>query len=322
MRALLCEAYGEPADLHVRELPDPVPGPDDVVVEVLAAAVNFPDVLFIADEYQVSVPLPFTPGSEFSGRIASVGADVTTVKVGDLVMGSCMVGGIAEQVLVPQNAVSPIPLGLDPVHAAAFKVTYQTAYHALVTTADVQRGDWVVVLGAAGGVGTATVDVAHRLGARVIAAASTQARAKICAELGAEAFIGYDEENLKERIKDITGGGADLVVDPVGGRYAEQALRATRPGGMFLCLGFASGEIPRIPLNLVLIKDVTVRGMELRTMADPGALARAETDLAKLVAAGMAPLVVQTFDFDHAIDALRSVAERKASGKVVVQIGA
>ena len=191
MRAARCEEYGGPENVVIRDIPGPEVTPGHVLVDVAAAAVNYPDLLFIANRYQVSAPLPFTPGSEFAGRVAAVGEGVTGLSAGDLVYGSIFTGAMAEQVLVPARAVAPVPPGLSLTEAAAFRVTYLTAYHSLVTAGELRPGQWVVVLGAAGGVGTATVDVAVRLGARVIAAASSPERLKVCAELGAEAGIDY-----------------------------------------------------------------------------------------------------------------------------------
>ncbi|MRJ77318.1 zinc-binding dehydrogenase [Aeromicrobium sp. SMF47] len=324
MRAARVEAYGGPDRVVIREIPDPEARAGQLVVDIEAAALNFPDVLTIADKYQISTALPFTPGSEFAGRVSAVGENVTAFRVGDRVMGSTGAGAFAEKICVPEDAVSAIPDGLDMVHAAGFRVTYLTAYHSLVTVGDVASGDWVVVLGAAGGVGTATVDLAARLGARVIAAASTAERVQTCLDLGAHEGIAYDEEDLKSRIKEITGRGADLVVDPVGGRYAEQALRAIRWGGTFVTVGFAAGEIPRIPLNLVLLKNVLVRGVELRTMGihRPDATRQATRAMSDLVAQGMAPLVTDVFTLDDVSKALGLVAERKATGKVVIEMRA
>ena len=248
MRAARCEEYGGPENVVIRDIPGPEVTPGHVLVDVAAAAVNYPDLLLIANKYQVSAPLPFTPGSEFAGRVAAVGEGVTGLSAGDLVYGSIFTGAMAEQVLVPARAVAPVPPGLSLTEAAAFRVTYLTAYHSLVTAGELRPGQWVVVLGAAGGVGTATVDVAVRLGARVIAAASSPERLKVCAELGAEAGIDYVNEDLKQRIKEITGAstdpgeGADLVVDPVGDRWAEPALRAIRWGGRFVTVGLRRGR--------------------------------------------------------------------------------
>lgn len=322
MRAARCEAYGGPADVVLRDVPAPVVEPGHVVVDVDAAAVNYPDLLFIADKYQVSVPVPFTPGSEFAGRIAAVGEGVEGFAIGDAVHGSVPTGAMAEQVLAPVRSLGLVPEGLSMVEAAAFRVTYLTAYYALVTVGDVQPGQWVVVLGAAGGVGTATVDVAVRLGARVIAVASSAERLAVCRQLGAEEVVDYTTEDLKARIKEITGEGAHLVVDPVGDRWAEPALRATRWGGCFVTIGFAGGEIPKIPLNLVLLKNITVRGVELRTWTQrlPEETARARAGLARLVAEGLRPFVSETHDLDDVAVALQRVADRLPTGKVVVRV--
>jgi NADPH2:quinone reductase len=321
MRAVRCEAYGPPSGVVLREVPDPVAGPGQVVVEVHAAGVNFPDVLLIANRYQVPTPLPFIPGNEFAGRVIEVGPEVTGLAAGDEVMGTAVAAGaFAERVAVPARALRRVPDGLDLVHAAAFGVTYRTAYHSLVTIGGFAPGDWVVVLGAAGGVGTACVDVASRLGARVIAAVGSRDRLDVCEKLGAVGGIVYGEEDLKTAIRQFTAPGADIVVDPVGGSYAEQALRSTRWGGRFVCVGFAAGEIPRIPLNLVLLKGVIVRGFELRTLADhlPGAIAEEERALARLVGEGMRPEVSACYPLEAAAVALERVAGRQATGKIVI----
>ncbi|MGN5238555.1 NADPH:quinone oxidoreductase family protein [Rhodococcus sp. SJ-3] len=322
MRAARCDRYGSPDVVTVRDVPDPIPGPGEVLVEIRAAAVNFPDVLTVADKYQVSVPTPFTPGSEFAGVVRSVGADVRSVAPGDAVMGSAMTGAFAELICVPAGVLSPKPDGLDWASAAAFRVTYTTAYHALVTFGGMRADDWVVVLGAAGGVGTAAIDVASRLGARVIACASSEERLAAVSTLGADAGVSYDSEDLKTRIKEIAGGGAQVVIDPVGGAYAEPALRALAPGGTFVTVGYATGKIPRIPLNLVLLKDLTIRGVELRTLAQrhPDAPARAQQVLAALVSEGMTPLVSQVFGLDDVARALTSLNDRTAVGKVVIAL--
>jgi len=322
MRAARCEEYGGPGNVVIRDVPKPEAAAGQVVVDVAAAAVNYPDLLLIANRYQVSAPLPFTPGSEFSGRVATVGEGVTGLLVGDLVYGSVFNGAMAEQVLVLARAIAPVPAGLSMVEAAAFRVTYLTAYHSLVTAGGVRPGEWVVVLGAAGGVGTATVDVAVRLGARVIAAASSPERLTVCAELGAEASIDYVREDLKRRIRDIAGEGADLVIDPVGDRWAEAALRAIRWGGRFVTVGYAGGDIPKIPLNVILLKNITVRGVELRTWGErlPAETARAGAALTDLVAQGMRPFVSEVHELTDVGTALRRVADRAATGKVVIRV--
>jgi len=254
--------------------------------------------------------------------VAAVGEGVTGLSVGDAVYGSVFNGAMAEQVLAPAGSLAPVPPGLSLTEAAGFRVTYLTAYHALVTAGDLRPGQWVVVLGAAGGVGSATVDVAVRLGARVIAAASSPERLKVCAELGAEAGIDYAQEDLKQRIKEITGDGADLVVDPVGDRWAEPALRAIRWGGRFVTVGYAGGDIPRIPLNIVLLKNITVRGLELRTWTQrlPEETARAREALTELVAQGMRPAVSEVHELEDVVTALRRVADRVPTGKVVIRV--
>ena len=253
MRAAVMHAYGIPEDLKIEELPDPVVKPGFVIVDVKAASVNFPDVLIIANKYQVTMPLPLIPGSEFAGVVSEVGEGVENFKVGDRVMGATFVGAFSEKVNVPAMVLRHISDGVDFTSASAFMVTYQTSYHGLRSVAKAKPGEWVVILGAAGGVGSAAIDLAVRFGCRVIACASDDAKLAVCRERGADATINYETENLKERIKEITGGGADIVFDPVGGRYSEEALRATKWGSRFVVVGFAAGDIPRIPLNLVLL---------------------------------------------------------------------
>jgi NADPH:quinone reductase len=325
MRALRCTAYGPVTGLVVEDLPDPVPGPGEVVVDVSAAAVNFPDVLLVADQYQVHVPAPFTPGSEFAGTVRLVGPDVDRVMVGDRVVGAAMFGAFAEQILVPAGSLQPVPPEVDLRLAAAFAVAHRTSYLALRTVADVHPGEWVVVLGAAGGVGLAAVELAHVLGGRVIAAASTEEKLEVCRQQGAAFTVNYRTEDLKERIKEITGGGADVVIDPVGGPWAEQSLRALRFGGRFVAVGFASGEIPRIPLNLVLLKGTIVTGFTLLgiTSARPEEVARHEAELWDLLATGkVVPHIGGTFPLEDGALAMAELAERRATGKVLIEPGA
>ncbi|MDO8732156.1 MAG: NADPH:quinone oxidoreductase family protein [Actinomycetota bacterium] len=322
MRAVVCENYGPPAQLSILDLPDPIAGPDDAVVAIRAAAINFPDLLIMENLYQVSIPTPFTPGSEFAGEVTSIGANVTNVRVGDLVMGGSFVGSFAEQIAVTAASLKPIPVGLTLEQAAAFSVTYRTAYHALVTVGHLKPDDWVVVLGAAGGVGTAAVDLATRLGARVIAVAASDERLEVCARLGAVAGINYTTESLKERIKAITGSGANLIIDPVGGPYAEEAFRGIAWGGVFVVVGFAQGDIPRIPLNLVLLKGGIIKGFEIRTVSEhlPNEVAAGDAALNALVSQGVVPHISDVFPLEQARDALQFVAERKSTGKVVIRM--
>ncbi len=323
MRAMLCREYGPPESLELTELPDPTAGPGEAVVRVRAAAVNFPDVLFMSGGYQVKVPPPFAPGSEFAGEVTAVG-DGVDLPVGARVAGSVMVGAFAEQIAVPASTLVPMAPGVDFADAAAFGVTYRTAYYTLRTVAPIQPEDWVVVLGAAGGVGLAAVDIAVAMGAKVIAAASSPDKLAVCAQRGALAGVDYVTENLRDRIKEITGGaGARVVLDPVGGPYSEPALRALGRGGTFVTLGYAAGEIPSIPLNLVLLKGITLRGMEIRTFFTdhPDEALRDTAELQQMFDEGrLRPYIGARFPLDQAAVALRHVADRRALGKVVIDI--
>jgi NADPH:quinone reductase len=324
MRAVVCGSYGPPEDLTVDDVADPTPGPGQLLVRVHAAAVNFPDVLLIAGKYQVKIPVPFTPGSELAGEVVAAG-DGASFGPGDRVFGATPTGAFAELALLDAHQVSAVPDGIDFAPAAAFGVTYRTAYHALRSVAQVAEGDWVVILGAAGGVGQAALDLAVGMKARVLAAASTEDKLEICRQRGAEATIAYDRDDLKSAIRELTGGGARVVIDPVGGRYAEPALRGLSRGGTFITLGYAAGSIPAIPLNLVLLKDITIRGMEIRTFtADhPDDAARDTRELQQMFADGrIQPYIGARFPLADAAKALRHVAERKAVGKVVIDVTA
>ncbi len=321
MRAVLCHQYGSPDGLTVEDVPTPTPSPEQVRVTVTAASVNFPDVLIIANKYQLSVPPPFIPGSEFSGVVDAIGDHVTMWKPGDRVFGAAMVGGFAEQIVVHAAGLRRAPDGADLVAMAGFWVASATAYHALRSVAEVQAGDRVVVLGAAGGVGLAAVELAALLGAEVIAAASSPEKLAVCRERGASHTIDYTADDLRTGLRAAAPGGVDVVIDPVGGPFAEQALRSTRWGGRFVTVGFASGEIPRIPLNLVLLKGVIVKGFEIRTFAEhaPELAARDEQELLALVADGrLVPRVSSVHPLERAAEALREVADRRAIGKVLV----
>ena len=323
MKAMICREYGPPESLVWTDVPDPAPGPGEVVVRVHAAAVNFPDVLFMSGGYQVKIPPPFAPGSEFAGTVHAVGEGVQ-LPIGARVAGSVMVGAFAEQVVAQEHTLTRIADGSDFASAAAFGVTYRTAYYTLRTVAPVRPGDWVVVLGAGGGVGLAAVDIAVAMGARVIAAASSAEKLEVCRQRGAHAIIDYDTENLRDRIREITdGAGARTVVDPVGGRYSEPALRALGRGGNFVTLGYAAGEIPSIPLNLVLLKGITVRGMEIRTFFTdyPQEAVRDTAELQQMFDDGrVRPYIGARFPLQQAAEALRHVTDRKAIGKVVLDV--
>lgn len=321
MRAAVCREHGPPEALVVESVARPEPGPGEVLVRVGAAAVNFPDVLIVADGYQVSMPTPFVPGSEAAGEVVALGPGVDTTAPGDMVFGATMVGAFAEYLAMPADGLMPIPAGIDLTAAAGFWVTYATAYHALRSIAEVQPGDWVVVLGAAGGVGLAAVDLAQVLGGRVVAAASTPEKLALCRERGAERTVNYVADDLRDAVRAIIPDGADVVIDPVGGPAAERALRSIRWGGRFVTLGFASGEIPRIPLNLVLLKGVVVKGFEIRTFGEhaPELAERDRAELLDLLASGrVAPHIDAVYPLGEVAGALRRVADRRSTGKVLV----
>jgi NADPH:quinone reductase len=322
MRAVICRSYGAPEDLVIDDVEVPVPGPGQLLVRVRAAAVNFPDVLLIAGKYQIRIPVPFTPGSELAGEVVAAG-EGALLRPGQRVFGTTPTGAFAERALLDSRSAELIPNGADFAAAAAFGVTYRTAYHALRSIAEVAQGDWVVVLGSAGGVGLAAVDLAVAMKARVLAAASSPEKLELCRRRGADATVDYDREDLKTRIRELTGDSARVVIDPVGGRYSEPALRGLARGGTFITLGYAAGAIPAIPLNLVLLKGITIRGMEIRTfMGDrPDDAARDIRELSQLFAAGgVRPYIGARFPLAETPAALRHVAERKVLGKVVIDV--
>ena len=321
MRAVRCVVHGEPERLVVEELPAPAAGAGEVLVEVAAASVNYPDVLLVRNEYQISVAPPFTPGSDFAGTIRALGTGVDGWTVGERVCGTVFVGAFAEQVTASTAMLMRVPEGVGFPEAAAFPVTYATAYDALRMTAEVQPGETVLVLGAAGGVGSAAVEIAKALGARVVAAASSDAKLEACRRLGADAVINYTTESLKDRAKALSGAGVDVVIDPVGGPYSEPALRAMAVGGRFVVVGFASKEIARIPLNLVLLKGIEIRAYDAAKAWQhrPDVARRHREELLALLAAGrLRPLVSEVFALAETSRALRAVFDRRAIGKVVI----
>jgi NADPH2:quinone reductase len=325
MKAVLCKAYGPPESLAFEELSSPVPGAGEAVVSVKAAGVNFPDVLIIENKYQVKPPLPFSPGSELAGVVKTVGAGVTGFKPGDSVMAITGYGAFAEEVAVDAKRLLPIPAGMDFVSAAAFGLTYATSEHALCDRGALKAGETLLVLGAAGGVGIAAIEIGKALGARVIACASTDDKLAICREHGADDGINYATEDLRERIKSLTGGkGPDVVYDPVGGPYTEPALRSIAWRGRLLVVGFAAGEIPKIPLNLTLLKGCSIVGVFWGefTRREPQRFAQAMEKLARWFAEGkLKPHISGTFPLERAADALTLMAERKVKGKVVLTAG-
>jgi NADPH2:quinone reductase len=323
VRAAVCRSYGPPEVVETDNVPAPPVGPGQVRVRVDAAAVNFPDVLLVADRYQLSVPTPFVPSSEFAGVVTEVADDVGDVDVGDRVSGTTFVGAFAEEVVVGAGAVGRIPTGVDVPHAAAFGVAHNTAYHMLRSVAGLRPGDELVVLGAGGGVGLAAVQLGALLGASVTAVASSADKLDAAASHGAVHVVDHRSVELRPSLRELLPDGADAVVDPVGGNLSEPALRSLRWGGRFVTVGYASGVIPCIPLNLVLLKGVRVLGFEFRAFAAhaPDELRRNEDELTALLAAGrVVPHIGATFALDEAAAALRFVADGRAIGKVVIEV--
>jgi NADPH2:quinone reductase len=312
--------YGPPDVVRIEDQPSPTAGLGQVRVRVTAAAVNFPDVLLIADQYQISVPTPFVPGSEFSGVIVETGSDVAGFVVGDRVSGTAMFGAFAEEVVVDPAALARIPDGVDDRTAAAFGVAYRTAYHTLRSVARVQSGGEVIVLGAGGGVGLAAVQLAVALGASVTAVASSDDKLDAAASYGARHLINHRSGGLRDALRDALPDGADAVVDPVGGALSEPALRALRRGGRFVTVGFASGDIPRIPLNLVLVKGIHILGFQFQDVpADE--FARNEDELRDLLVGGhVRPHVGAVYPLAEVVRALGHVAEGRAIGKVLIDL--
>lgn len=322
MRALLCREPGPVSGLTVADLPAPEPREREVVVRVEAAGLNYPDALMVQGRYQVKPPLPFVPGMELAGVVSAVGAGVREVRAGDPVMATSTTGAFAELCAVPVERVLPRPASLAPELAAASLITYGTTLHALEDRARLRPGETVLVLGAAGGVGTAAVELAKLLGARVIAAASSAEKLEVCRRLGADETVDYAKEDLRERLKALTGGkGVDVVYDPVGGSYSEAALRSTGWGGRHLVIGFAAGEIPRIPLNLALLNARSILGAywgdwtQRNREASAAGLAR----IAGWIAEGrLRPVVTRRLRLEEVSAGMEDLLQRRAHGKLVV----
>jgi NADPH2:quinone reductase len=324
VKAVLCKAFGPPESLVVEEVEDPRPGPGQVVIDVHACAINFPDLLIIQDKYQFKPQLPFSPGGEVAGVIGAVGDGVEGVAVGDRVLASTGWGGLAEKVVLDAGGAIPVPEGIDLVHASAFLYAYGTSHHALKDRAGLRAGETLLVLGAAGGVGLSAVELGTAMGAVVIAAASSEDKLELCRSYGAAMTVNYATEDLRAMVKELTGGaGVDVVYDPVGGPYSEAALRSMAWGGRFLVIGFAAGDIPRIPLNLPLLKGCSVVGVFWGAFAskEPERHRQSLRELVGWWAEGkLRPHVSSTYPLDRAAEALRELADRKAKGKVVVTV--
>jgi NADPH2:quinone reductase len=322
MKAVVCKAWGPPESLVVEEVADLVPAAGQAVVEVKAAGVNFPDVLTVQGKYQVKPALPFTPGNEFAGIVRAVGAGVSAYKAGDRVIGFTRTGAFAEQALAPVESLMPMPPGMDFETAAAITLTYGTSHHAIVDRGALQPGETMLVLGAAGGVGLAAIEIGKALGARVIAAASSDDKLAVCQAHGADVLVNYARDDLREALKAATAGrGPDVIYDPVGGVYSEPALRSIAWRGRHLVVGFANGEIPKLPWNLMLLKGASVVGVFWGDFVrrEPEAnLAAMRQMLGWMLEGKLRPLVSGRYALVDTARALNDMADRKVTGKVVI----
>jgi len=324
MKAILCESLGLPSQLVYKEVPDLTPSKNEVLIKVKTCAVNFPDTLIIQGKYQFKPDLPFSPGSDIAGIVQAVGPEVKNYKEGDEVFGVTRYGGMAEQILVQESNVFLKPQGMDYKIATSFLYAYGTSLHALKDRAQVKEGETVVIMGAAGGVGLAAVDLAKRLGARVIACCSTQAKLDLCQSYGADEMINYSTADLKSRIKELTGGkGADVIYDPVGSHYTEPALRGMAWGGRYLVVGFAAGEIPKIPLNLALLKGCSIVGVFWGRFAQEephNNMANSLQILEWFSKGEIKPHIHKVFSLEQAPLAIQELMDRKVLGKVLIEI--
>lgn len=322
MKALLCTELGSLEKLRVQDVPSPQPGPGQVLIDVKASSVNFPDVLMVMGRYQVKPPLPFAPGAELAGVVQAVGENVSHLKAGDRAVGFSGWGGFAEECLAPADRLMPLPSAMDFDVAAAFGLSYSTSLHALQECARLQPGETLLVLGAAGGVGIAAIEIGKIMGARVIAAASSDDKLAACRKAGADETVNYATDELRQRLKELTGDkGVDVVYDPVGGPYSEPALRASGWGSRFLVVGFAAGEIPKIPLNLALLRERAIVGVYWGdwTRRDPAGHARNTRQLTQWLAEGkVRPLISERVSLADTPAALVRLAQRKVKGKIVV----
>ncbi|MDG1195189.1 MAG: NADPH:quinone oxidoreductase family protein [Polaribacter sp.] len=324
MKAIICNQFGQPSSLQYQEVASPSPKEDEILIAVKACSVNFPDTLIIQGKYQFRPPFPFSPGSDVAGIVLEVGKEGSPFKVGDAVVGFVPFGGFAEQVLIKASDCFPKPTGMTMVNAAAFLLAYGTSYHALKDRANLLKDETVLVLGASGGVGLTAVELAKRMGAKVIAAASSREKLALCQQFGADEVIHYQEENLKDRIKELTNGkGVDVIFDPVGGSFSEAALRAIAWKGRHLILGFANGEIPKIPVNLTLLKGASIVGVFWGVFAQKEpqkSLANIHQLLTWFSEGKINPHIDKTYSLQDAPKALGDMMDRKVKGKIVIDM--
>lgn len=322
MHAWLCENPVGVDALQWKELPTPTPRAGEVLIQIKAASLNFPDLLIVQNKYQIKPQLPFVPGSEYAGDIVAVGEGVTHLKVGQSVACLSGTGGFGTHTIAPAALCMPLPPGFPHVDAAAFIMIYATSYHALVDRAQLKAGETVLVLGAAGGVGTSAIQIAKAMGARVIAAASTDEKCELCKSIGADATINYTRENLRDAIKALTGGkGPDVIYDPVGGDFTEPAFRSIAWRGRYLVVGFASGPIPSLPLNLALLKGASIVGVFWGDFAkrEPQANGAMMMELAQWYAKGrIKPVIDRTMPMAELKAAYAHMGSRGVKGKLVM----
>lgn len=322
MHAWFCEQLDGPQALQWREAPTPEPAPGEVRIRIQAASLNFPDILIVQGKYQFKPPLPFVPGAEFAGVVDALGEGVSHLAIGSPVAAISGTGGFGTHACVPASRVLPLPAGFPMEHAAAFAFTYGTSHHALVDRAQLQPGETVLVLGAAGGVGSAAVQIAKAVGARVVAAASTDAKCQACLDMGADLALNYSSEPLREGLKRLLGGqGPDVVYDAVGGEFAEPAFRSINWRGRYLVVGFAAGGIPALPFNLPLLKGASVVGVFWGDFVkrEPQASAAALAELAAWYAQGrIQPVIDRVLPLSELQAAYQRLAERQVVGKLVV----
>lgn len=322
MQALLCEAFGPPENLVLREVPVPQPGEGEVLIRVHAAGLNFPDTLIIQDKYQIKAPLPFAPGGELAGTVAAVGPGVTRLKAGDRVAALTHWGGFADYAIAEEARTTLLPETMDLDVAAAFTLVYGTSHHALKQRGALKAGETVLVLGASGGTGLSAIEVAKAMGARVIAGASTAEKLAIAKAHGADELVNYAEEDLKARVKALTGGkGVDVVYDPVGDKLADPAFRTIGWEGRYLVIGFAGGQIPALPLNLPLVKGAAIVGVFWGDFVarHPAGHHANMAELYAMHAEGkLKPLISERFPIERGGAAIRHMMDRKATGKVIV----
>lgn len=324
MKAIVCNEFGMPDTLQYQEINTPSPKEGQLLITVKACSVNFPDTLIIQGKYQFRPEFPFSPGSDVAGIIEEVGENVKHFKVGDEVVGFIPFGGFAEKAIVNAKDCFPKPKGMSMVNASAFLLAYGTSYHALKDRANLQKDETILILGASGGVGLTALELAKLMGAKVIAAASSKEKLELCKQFGADEVINYTEESLKDRVKEITNGkGVDVIYDPVGGHFSELALRAIAWRGRHLVIGFANGEIPKIPINLTLLKGASIVGVFWGAFAQNQPKESLENikELLTLFTKGdLKPHIDKTYSLQNAPKALEAMMQRKTKGKIVIDM--